>query len=398
MITLLTGLPGNGKGVYGIDWLMREVAKENQRLLSEGKPERPVYYSGITDCRVPGWVELDDPMQWFRCPPGSYILIDECQRIFRTRANGSSVPPHVAELETHRHNGHDLLLITQHPMLIDQNIRRLVGRHFHIVRKFGRESAVVHEWNKVVEQPHKSRTGSIRHDYKYNKQVYGLYKSAEVHTVKKTIPLRYYFIFVAPVLVIGLLYVAFQQLKPSNMADNISAVAPGAIGADGMPLPAGTQTRAKPEPDYLAARVPRIAAFPATAPVYDEITKPVTAPVPAACVLSKSKGCNCFTQQATPLQVDDHTCRQIVANGYFQDFDNGILKYEQQRVMPEPVSERTAYEAPARGEPVAPAPVGGQQAASSDAGERIPANIVRDSMRQSKWAYKAPGGNLEGMN
>lgn len=395
MITLLTGLPGNGKGVYGIDWLMNEVNKENKRLASEGKPERVVYYSGINDCKVPGWVELDDARQWYRCPPGSYILIDECQRIFRTRSNGSAVPPEVSELETHRHNGLDLLLITQHPMLIDQNIRRLVGRHFHIMRKFGMEKAVVHEWNKVVEQPHKSRTGSIRHDYSYNKAVYDLYKSAEVHTVKRNIPMRYWFMFAAPFLVAALAYYGYSTFH-------------GAVNdAPGMPLQEdsgllsrapGSAGNSEPELDYFAARTPRVPAFPATAPIYDEVTKPVRAPIPAGCILSKSKGCNCFTQQATPLQIDENTCRQIVAGGFFVDYDDeSFSKDRQQPIQTAQASERTEYEAP-RGEPVAPAPVGGQQADLSAADERIPANIVRDSMRNSKWAYTAPGGNLQGMN
>ena len=395
MITLLTGAPGNGKGVYGIDWLMTRQSSENKRLLSEGKPERPVYYSGITDCKVPGWIELDDPTKWYECPPGSFILIAECQRVFRTRANGAPVPQHVEELETHRHRGYDLLLDTQHPMLIDQNVRRLVGQHFHIMRKFGMEKAVVHEWNKVVEQPHKSRAGSVRHDYTFNKDVYGLYKSAEIHTVKRNVPFRYYLVFIIPLVIIGVLVAAYYSMTSlGDKAVTVEAQAPAEVPAQAA---ASRSPKEEPKLSYFDARAPRVAAFPATAPVYDEITKPVVAPVPAACVLSKSKGCNCYTQQATPLQVDENTCRQIVAHGYFQDFDNGTLKDKQQPVLTETPTERTAYEAPEGGEAVAPAPVGVAVnppgiAAVDPQQERIPPNIVRDSMRNSQWAYKPPSG------
>lgn len=372
MITLLTGLPGNGKGVYGLDWLKHKAEKE----------ERTVYYSGINECMIPGWIELDDPTQWYRCPPNSYILIDECQRIFRTRANGSTVPPHVAELETHRHNGHDLLLITQHPMLIDQNIRRLVGQHFHIVRKFGMQKAVVHEWPSVVEQPGKNRRDSIRHDYSYNKEVYGWYKSAEVHTVKRNIPKRYYFMFLAPVLVTGLIYIAYTKLDPSrsklNPANNPSL----ASNAQ-----SGTVSKAEPKPDYFVDHTPRIAGLPQTAPVYDKVTNPTVAPVPAACVLIRNK-CTCYTQQATKLMTDDATCRQIVQNGYFIDFESKPLQSvdQKERAPTAQVAERTGYEAPKGGEAVAPASVDVAQHEQ----ERIPPNIVRDSIRNSQWGYKDP--------
>jgi len=96
------------------------------------------------------------------------------------------------------------------------------------------------------------------------------------------------------------------------------------------------------------------------------------------------------------LQEDETTCRQIVANAYFQDFDNGSLKAEQRPMQTTTVSERTEYEA-RQGEAVAPAPVGVAVnpqgiAAVDPQQERIPPNIVRDSMRNSKWAYQPPSG------
>lgn len=304
MITLLTGLPGNGKGVYGLDWLEKKARLEN----------RQVFYSGVNDCKIPNWMELEKPEDWWQCPAGSIILIDECQRIFRTRANGSLVPKHVSELETHRHNGLDLLLITQHPMLIDQNIRRLVGQHFHIVRKFGRQAAVVHEWSSVTEQPQKNRKDSIRHDYKYNKQVYNWYKSAEVHTVKRNVPKRYYFIFAAPFLIGGLVYYAYHVLNGRFIHRQPVTNATSLNGTS------NTVSIEKPK-DWFQQQVPRIVDLPQTAAKYDEVTKPTIAPLPVACIASKSK-CACYTQQGTSYATSDSTCRQIVKNGFFQDFDS----------------------------------------------------------------------------
>jgi zona occludens toxin len=67
---------------------------------------------------------------------------------------------------------------------------------------------------------------------------------------------------------------------------------------------------------YVAQYQARLPDLPHTAPVYDDVTKPVKAPYPAACVASDTR-CHCYTQQATRLHVSDSMCRNIVERGYF---------------------------------------------------------------------------------
>ena len=95
MITLITGLPGSGKTLFTIADVMPMAEKEN----------RQVYYSGIAECTVPGWIELENGEDWYNCPDGSIVIIDECQRVFRPRATGAHVPKYVSRFETHRHQG-----------------------------------------------------------------------------------------------------------------------------------------------------------------------------------------------------------------------------------------------------------------------------------------------------
>ena len=149
MITLITGLPGAGKTLYALNYVKNLSEKDN----------RQVYFSGINDIKLP-WIELDKGEEWHQAPTGSIVLIDECQRVFRPRGNGSAVPLHVSKLETHRHDGVDLVVITQHPMLADSNLRRLVGQHFHVVRAFGTKKATVHEFQEVKTDCDKNRSGS----------------------------------------------------------------------------------------------------------------------------------------------------------------------------------------------------------------------------------------------
>ena len=68
--------------------------------------------------------------------------------------------------------------------------------------------------------------------------------------------------------------------------------------------------------------MPRLPDFPHTAPAYDEVTKPVRAPYPAACITMRGD-CRCYTQQGTLLQTSRGTCMQIVNHGFFMDWEEG---------------------------------------------------------------------------
>jgi len=313
-VELQTGLPGHGKTLYTLDRI------EGIRK----RTGRPVFYSGIPIYKekLPEWTELEDPKKWFECPSESIVVIDEAQRIFRPRASGSAVPPHEEQLETHRHGGIDLLLMTQRPGLISNNVRELVGRHLHIVRTFGMQSATVHEWGEIQLNT-RSRANSIKHMYRYNRKVYDWYKSAEAHTYKVNIPMK---VWALGAIVLGLpigIYAIGKHLdglhnsgsKPQPVA---SSAAPGAV-----PTLAPTGGAGRPrmnEREYIDQHRPRVPGLAYTAPIYDEVTKPVRAPVPAACVQTESR-CHCYSQQATRLEVPAELCRSIVAGGFFMAWD-----------------------------------------------------------------------------
>ena len=91
---------------------------------------------------------------------------------FRPRSSGSPVPDYVSELETHRHKGYDLFLITQHPMLIDGNVRKLTGKHYHVKRFLGFPKSTIHEFEQVRDNCDKSTRGSIENQFFYPKKVY----------------------------------------------------------------------------------------------------------------------------------------------------------------------------------------------------------------------------------
>lgn len=317
MIELITGLPGNGKTLYTLGMVKRKAEAEN----------RPVFYAGIPEVTL-DW-EVVDPADWMSVPPGSIVVIDEAQKTFRARSVGKEPPDFVKALETHRHNGLDLFLITQHPSLIDASVRRLAGSHRHLIRMFGMEVSTVHQWDSVRDNCDKApaRNDSNKTKWPFDKKLFGLYKSADVHTVKRSIPFRVKMLFVLPLLLVGAFFLVKNILfkdkdaqQPAHVAGALAPGVPAQVGGVDRPKEFDALADAK---FYVATHTPRIAGLPHTAPMYDELTKPVRVPVPAACIQSGPQGtrCKCLTQQGTPMEVKFNMCIEFARNGFFQEFD-----------------------------------------------------------------------------
>jgi zona occludens toxin len=300
-ITLITGLPGHGKTLYALKWVSELAAKDG----------RVVFHNGIRGLKLP-WVKWE-PERWQELEAGAVMVIDECQSVFPVRGRGQP-PAWIEELAKHRHLGVDFVVITQNPMLMDSFVRRLVDRHFHIVRTFGTHKATVHEFaNGCKENVDKSREGSIRHDWLYPTKVFEWYESAELHTVKRRVPMRVWFLISLPFVLAVLVWWVWQRWDAKTEAPSAPA---GAASAPLGATQAAAGQGAAPERDYFATHAPRVEGLAYTAPVYDVVTQPVQAPYPAACVASAQR-CRCYTQQGTRLEMPDALCRDLTERGFF---------------------------------------------------------------------------------
>jgi zona occludens toxin len=300
------------------------------------KEQREVYYHNIKDLTLP-WHQFEAE-KWMELPKGSIIVMDECQFVFAKKPNGSKLPEYYEQLATHRHRGFDIYLITQHPTLIDNFVRQLVGQHYHAVRKFGLARSTIYEWSSANPAPQNlsSQKSSISMKWAFPKEVYGYYKSAEVHTVKRAVPLKVILAVAFIVLFLVGAYWTFYRYqhrydkKPEDV-QQASIVPAGAKGGGVPGVEAGAQKASfdsmADAKHYVEMQTPRIDGLAYTAPKYDRITEPVRAPVPAACIQvgtprsEKGITCKCYSQQGTPLDVGFNMCMGFARNGWFQDFD-----------------------------------------------------------------------------
>lgn len=339
MLYLFTGVPGSGKTLNVVSMLAKRPDLKNRPLFIDGIPDLKIPHE-----QIPEGESIQTWPKW--APTGAIIVVDECQRIFRPRPSGSKVPDYVSELETHRHRGLDFFFITQHPRLIDANLRSLIEHHTHVSKtELGVRRKL--EWSTGGAKNPESRADvrdALKSVYKLDKSVYGLYKSAEEHTKIKTGRSKvFYLIPVILLMIIGGLwgfYDFWGDFKKNILAptarQEVAAPAAGpetggTVGAQAQngTHGAGQYPEAQPTPEPQQQRPhlteddykPAIDGQPHTAPIYDQFNKAVkTMPYPVACVKNANR-CNCYTDQGTPIKGFSKTqCLEFVENGIYNPY------------------------------------------------------------------------------
>lgn len=309
MITLITGLPGAGKTTYA----MSSVSKVKDRI---------VCFSGIPltdEGKALGWLEVE---KWTDSPEGALIVIDEAQRLFRPTQAGKAIPEDVANLETHRHWGYDVILITQQPMLIHANIRVLVGRHIHIRRdKYGR--LFEYEWPEIADVKSRVALSSAQvRPYKLDSNAHRLYKSTvqvqdDVRRFSKKL---LYAKILAGAIVLSLPLVGWLAYKNFVKEPIKINQVEQAIDVPKEVLPPEPKKEQVKSPEEQIAELKQREMMMLSggheAPVYSEAKLANVNDFPriAGCVKT-SKSCNCYTQKAEPVKIDRKTCSEYVANG-----------------------------------------------------------------------------------
>ncbi|HTH08589.1 MAG TPA: zonular occludens toxin domain-containing protein [Acidovorax sp.] len=333
MLYLISGANGAGKTLNTLKWVRERQLKENRPVCHNGR------FDPVPGGELEGWKKIDFK-DWQDQPDGTIFLIDEAHNDLPNRPAGATVPDAVKMLAEHRKRGFDFYLVTQHPQNIDSFVRRLIGPpgwHRHLKRSFGVDMVSVLEWSAVnpnCEKDGSGKTGTVTMQA-FPKEVYGWYKSASLHTGKKRIPKQFWVLLLCLIAIPLLIWAASGKLLSKSEA---KATAKPATEAQAAPVPVQAVAKLTVE-QYLDERTPRIKDFPHTSPAYDEVTKPTVAPYPAACV-HMGKTCKCYTQQATLMQVSGAVCLQIVAQGFFVDWQQPQHQQAQQQPVMAPPMPR----------------------------------------------------------
>jgi len=299
MITLITGVPGSGKSLYTVGVLVQDLLKSTFQY--QGEATKRTVYTNIKDLLLEHEkIDADNLNTWHEwVKAGDVIVYDEVQEVWRPRSMGSKVPMHIEKLETHRHMGVDFVLITQHPMLLDQNIRRLVGKHIHVRRVGSMPFAILYEWDHA-SNPNTVSTALSKTSWRFDKSFYKLYKSAEAHTKQKfQIPFFVYIFIAAVIAAIALSPYMYKRYKERTggapVVKSETVVSQGNTTGVKIPQIAETAPSAQQkEPEPLRYPLEDLKAVPAGFK-------------PLGCVATK-KRCACYGQAGEVIEVTQPQC------------------------------------------------------------------------------------------
>ena len=317
MIFIFTGVNGSAKTLNTIRYI-------NEDDLFKG---RPVFYFHIHELKLP-WTELnaEQVRDWKnQLPTGSVLVVDECHKVFPTRSAKNAVPDFIRDFDEHRSMGLDVIFISQNPMKIDVELRRLCGRHFHLERPFGMAYTRALEWNRCVNDPqnYHDRQEAVSHKWLFrkNKKYFDQYKSAEIHTHKAKIPLKLWLILIPVLFLVYAGYHLFTRFwSDPEPVDRGTETAPSYIepSRSQQPVRVPREERVLSRKEWVESRVPRVSGFPESASMYDEVQEVVSAPRVAACIQSDETGdCRCYTQQATLYNTTTAICKAIIEHSRF---------------------------------------------------------------------------------
>ena len=353
-ITLITGVPGSGKTLKAVwDHLRKDVGKVTavQDEWGNDKTIQTKVYTNINSLQVDHelieiggtwakvgaeWKYEGNPEslrnwhQWAK--PGSKIYADEFQKAWPPRPNGSPVPPDIQALDTHRHMGVDFVVITQNCRNVDRHLLGLVDRHLHVRRVANFPLATVYEWDHAsVSLNYKN--SFTKSPWRYPKQAYKLYKSAELHTKQsRKMPAVVWFILAG---LCGVAY-AFPTLK-TRLTERVMGKPPEATSAQAAATPNSKQEYVKDGVKYTVETTTTEGA-PLPLQVASSPLQAASMPMPpaiAGCIAAPAQGCKCFDQAGKKVDEDPDMCPTIAGKSgedlqYVRETPSFIAPIQQQ--------------------------------------------------------------------
>lgn len=335
-IVLVTGKPGAGKTAHVVHMMLNDPIFKNEngalRKVFTNIKELQLPHVEVSSIQSEQSESTDEKLsfhdihKWIKEPEnlGSIVIIDEVQDVYPTRSNGSKVPENVAWLNTHRHLGVDIIVITQDPKDIDSRLRNLVNKHYHIARnKMGMRTLL--EWKYCANNPIAQAKDAFAKLHKIDDNVKDLYKSAEIHTQNTSKVSKWvYVIPICLVILPFLLYFSYTLLKSGGGLVDKKGEQQVQLAASDVALSTSTmdninvnaqnmQVNANLTPDMF---VPTLAERPESKPIYNSIRQVKQFENIAGCYKGGKTGCTCYSHQATKLrEITTAMCIDYATNG-----------------------------------------------------------------------------------
>lgn len=221
-LKLVTAPPGTGKTLLLIKMIF-EYLKQGRRV-----------YANIDQLKIEEVLPIPHNADWRDLPDGSVVIYDEAQEhaafsnddliqfaeyietdqldqetatAYKIRLSQEkkqydkqykkhceSIKDIARGFQVHRHFGFDIILATQDQSLLNNLAKKCVGEHYHLTRPFGLRGNMLFFWRRLVTNPD-SRAEKATSEWKkhinFNKSYFSLYRSANVHTHKASVPLKY---------------------------------------------------------------------------------------------------------------------------------------------------------------------------------------------------------------
>lgn len=249
-LKLVTSPPGTGKTLLLIKMIFEYLA-QGRRV-----------YSNIDQLKIAEVLPLPHNADWRDYPDGSVVIYDEAQehaafssddlidfdeyteseqfenekiteynarlrkekRDYDKRKNAyiESIKDIARGFQVHRHFGFDIILATQDQSFLNNLAKKCVGEHYHLTRPFGLRGNMIFFWRRLVTSPD-SRTEKSAAEWKkyinFDKSYFKLYRSANVHTHKSSIPLKY---ITVGLIIIFLCFIPFFLIKDNKALSMLS--------------------------------------------------------------------------------------------------------------------------------------------------------------------------------
>lgn len=328
MIYLFTGNMGTGKTSRVVSMILNNEDGLFKMKLEDGtEVDRPLYFCHIDGLDKRKFLAHELTEEQIMAAPlrdvipeGAVLIVDEAHYTYPVRAAGRPVPPYIQELTELRHDGHTVILMTQHPSQLDIFVRNIVSKHVHLERKaIGMKQ---YSWYKCVTSLDNPAgvSGVESASWKPPKEAFKYYKSSSQHQkFKKKVPWAVW----ALIALIGFIgwksYGMFQiyekatggQIEQEAQKESVEQPKMTENTASSETTPFEPSNNLKPE-DFT----PTLSEKPESKPIYNGVRQVKTFEQIAGCIDGGKSDCTCYSQQGTPLkEITKAMCKDYAKNG-----------------------------------------------------------------------------------